>query len=75
VISNAERRTIYEALLEKSVDGKLKRGVTKLVASQFSVHLRSVQRIWKLADNKGVHVDVSSKKSRKLWAEENSSRL
>jgi len=63
VLSNPERRLIYEALLEKSVDGKLKRGVTSLVASQFSLHIRYVQRIWKLAENKGVHADVSSKRA------------
>jgi len=35
---------------------------TNLVASQFSIHIRYVQRISKHAKNKGVHVDVSSKK-------------
>jgi len=63
VLSNTERRLIYEVLLEKSVDGKLKKGVTSLVASKFSLHIRSVQRIWKLAENKGVHADVSSKRA------------
>ena len=34
-----ERRTIYEALLQRSIDGKLEKGVTKLVAAQFSIHI------------------------------------
>lgn len=54
-LSNAHRRIIYEALLEKSVDGKLKKGVTKSVALEFSVPIHTVQRIWKAAENKGVH--------------------
>ncbi|XP_050889102.1 uncharacterized protein LOC127094292 [Lathyrus oleraceus] len=62
MLSNSERRIIYEALLEKSVDGKLKKGVTKLVSSLFSVNIRTVQRIWKLAENRGVHADVTHKK-------------
>ena len=32
-------RTIYEALLQRSIDGKLEKGVTKLVAAQFSIHI------------------------------------
>lgn len=45
--SNDTRMAIYHALLEKSHGGKLKKGVTKMVASAFSVSLRTVQRIWK----------------------------
>ena len=47
ILSNDERRVICESLLLKSVDGKLKQGVTKIVASQFSVSMRTIQRIWK----------------------------
>ncbi|XP_050207586.1 uncharacterized protein LOC126657009 [Mercurialis annua] len=36
-------------LLEKSVDGKLKRGTTNIVAAKFSVSVRSIQRIWRQA--------------------------
>ena len=47
ILSNDERRAIYESLLLKNVDGKLKQGVTKMVASQFSVSMLTIQRIWK----------------------------
>jgi hypothetical protein len=52
MLSDSERRIIYEALLEKSVNGKPKLGTTKIAASQFPVNMRIVQHIWKLADNK-----------------------
>ncbi|XP_050212958.1 uncharacterized protein LOC126664553 [Mercurialis annua] len=61
-LSNNKRRDVYEMLLQKSVDGKLKRGVTATVASKFSISMRSVQRIWKrskLSEN----ADVSHKKT------------
>lgn len=47
VITNDERQAIYAALLEKSVNGKLKKKSTRIVAEKFSVPLRTVQRIWK----------------------------
>ncbi|KAL8107287.1 hypothetical protein AgCh_023913 [Apium graveolens] len=48
-LSNDDRRAIYIALLKKSVNGKLKWGTTKAVANEFSVTMRTVQRIWKRA--------------------------
>ncbi|XP_050229431.1 uncharacterized protein LOC126678580 [Mercurialis annua] len=56
-LNNDERRAIYDMLLEKSVDGKLKRGITNMVAATFSVSVRSIQRIWRQAkqtENGGV---------------------
>ena len=47
ILRNDERIAIYESLLLKSVDGKLKQRVTKMVASQFSVSRSTIQRIWK----------------------------
>lgn len=64
VLSNAERRMLYEALLERSVNGKLKKGVKRMVASQFGVSMRTVRRIWKKADNKGIYADVSHNMSK-----------
>ena len=63
ILSNDERRAIYESLLLKSVDGKLKQGVTKMVASQFSVSMRTIQRTWKQSKSNGIHVDVSHKRT------------
>ncbi|XP_074352653.1 uncharacterized protein LOC141691797 [Apium graveolens] len=48
-LSIDDRRAIYIALLKKSVNGKLKWGTTKAVANEFSVTMRTVQRIWKRA--------------------------
>lgn len=47
--------------MEKSSERKLKRGETRAVASQFSVSIRTVQRIWKQGKNDGPYVDVSHK--------------
>lgn len=52
ILSNTKRRIVYEALLEKTIDGKLNERMTKLVTSQFLVPICIVQRIWKFAENK-----------------------
>jgi len=56
ILSNTKRRIVYEALLEKTIDGKLNERMTKLVTSQFLVPICIVQRIWKFAENKWVHL-------------------
>ncbi|KAL7142187.1 hypothetical protein ABFS83_08G107200 [Erythranthe nasuta] len=48
-------------LLKRSINGKLKREVRKMVALQFSVSLRTVQHIWKQSD-KGRNNDVSHRR-------------
>ncbi|XP_058775250.1 uncharacterized protein LOC131649505 [Vicia villosa] len=58
-LSNDVRKAIYESLLEKSVEKNLKKGVTKFVASQFSVTMHTVQRIWKRGKENCVYGDVS----------------
>ena len=63
VLSNEERTTIYHQLLQKSVDGKLRRGITNVVASSFSVSRRTIQRIWKRAKESEIH-DVSHRKTK-----------
>jgi hypothetical protein len=63
VLSNEERKSVYHELLQKSVDGKLPRGVTKAVASSFSVSMRTVQRIWKRSKESEAH-DVSHRKTK-----------
>lgn len=65
-LSNEQRREIYNALLEKSVDGKLKRKTTTEVSNLFSVNLRTIERIWRQSKNTtdGVVVDVSHKKTK-----------
>ncbi|KAL6581619.1 hypothetical protein OROMI_007542 [Orobanche minor] len=58
---------IYQALLEKSVKGKLKKTTTKEVQEMFNVHnLRTIQRIWRMHKTTppGMKVDVSSRKAR-----------
>ena len=61
-MSNEERRAIYHILLQKSVDGKISKGVTNMVASSFSVSIRTIQRIWKQSKESGT-CDVSHKKT------------
>jgi len=48
-LSLQQHKLIYEALLQRSVNGKLKHGTTIGVASMFNVSARTVQRIWKQA--------------------------
>ncbi|KAK9133058.1 hypothetical protein Scep_012586 [Stephania cephalantha] len=49
--SDAERRAIYDALLQKSVDEKLKKGATHEVTMEFSVNIRVIQCIWKFTSS------------------------
>ena len=61
-------RQVYQALLARSKNGKLGKRDTSIVADQFGVHIRSVQRLWKrgktqLAQNIPVVV-ASQKKGR-----------
>ncbi|KAI5424708.1 hypothetical protein KIW84_030771 [Lathyrus oleraceus] len=63
ILSNEERMYIYHELLQKSVDGKLRKGATNEVASSNSVPLRTVQRIWKRAKESETR-DVSHRKTK-----------
>ena len=59
------RKQVYQALLARSKNGKLAKKDTRIVADQFGLHIRSVQRLWKrgihqLAQN--IPVVVASKK-------------
>lgn len=47
VLTNDVRQAIYTAILEKSVNEKLKKTSIRIVASLFPVSMRTVQRIWK----------------------------
>lgn len=66
VLSNDQRHAIYLALLKRSVNGRLKRGTTKAVAVEFTVNIRSVERIWKRAKETSSQgqVDVSHLKTK-----------
>jgi hypothetical protein len=64
-MSEEVRKQVYQTLLLRSKNGKLGKSDTKVVAAQFGVHLRQVQRLWKqgktaLANN--IPVDVGSRK-------------
>ncbi|XP_057418200.1 uncharacterized protein LOC130712381 [Lotus japonicus] len=59
-LTNDQRRVVYDMLLKKSVNGKLTKNATKDVASQLSIPIYVVQRIWKRAKDCG---DVSHKLS------------
>jgi DNA-binding transcriptional regulator YhcF (GntR family) len=64
-LTAAQRQQIYEALLEKSNRGKLKRNTTNEVAQMFNVNRHAVWRIWRQAKQcraNGVPVDISSRK-------------
>ena len=41
------RKQVYQALLATSKNGTLGKKDTRIVADQFGVHIRSIQRIWK----------------------------
>ncbi|KAJ0265244.1 hypothetical protein HA466_0015680 [Hirschfeldia incana] len=64
-LSNVERWAIYNALLERSHDGKLKTNTTRLVSELFLVSIRTVHRIWKQAKetSNGKEVNVCHKKT------------
>lgn len=47
MLTNEKRCAIYAALLQRGVNGKLKKKTTIDVASLFSVSKCTVQRIWK----------------------------
>ncbi|KAK1353633.1 hypothetical protein POM88_051998 [Heracleum sosnowskyi] len=47
MVTNEKRFAIYAILLQRSINGKLKKKTTRDVASIFSVSIRTVQRIWK----------------------------
>ncbi|GER43465.1 transposon protein, partial [Striga asiatica] len=67
ILTDDERWAIYHALLEKSVNGKLKKNTTKEVKDMFNIlELQSVQRIWKIhkRTSPGSEVDVSSREAR-----------
>ena len=71
-LSDKERQAIYEAILLRSVNGKLKRRTTTIVANLFNVNRCYVQSIWRIAKEclaAGVPVDVSCKR-KKLWSQE-----
>lgn len=40
------RKQVYQALLARSNNGRLHKKDTQIVANQFDLHLRSVQRVW-----------------------------
>ncbi|KAF0895919.1 hypothetical protein E2562_017562 [Oryza meyeriana var. granulata] len=46
LVLDEDRRRIYQTLLARSTNGKLKKHVTKEVVEQSGVHIRTVQRIW-----------------------------
>ena len=41
------RKQVYQALLARSNNGKLRKNDTAIVAEQFGLHIRTVQRLWK----------------------------
>ena len=63
-LSDTERQSIYQRLLQKSFNGKTKKGSICETAALFDVSPRTVRRIWHRAQHQvchGVTVDVSSK--------------
>ncbi|TVU13828.1 hypothetical protein EJB05_37259, partial [Eragrostis curvula] len=59
-----QRRAVIEALLAISVEGTLRNNGTSIVAHQFNMPLRTVQRIWERAEEcmrEGRPIDVSSR--------------
>jgi len=66
-LTDKERQAIYEALLLRSMHGKLKRRTTTIVANLFNVNRCCVQSIWRTAKKclaEGVPIDVSCKRKK-----------
>jgi len=66
-LSDRERQEIYEALLSRSVNGKLKRRTTTIVANLFDVNRCYVQSIWRTTKEclaAGVPVDITCKRKK-----------
>jgi hypothetical protein len=73
-VLHQQMQQIYEAMLDRSINGKQKRDSTTVVANQFNVSLRTVQGIWHRAKGcrqRGEPVDVSSKKPKHIGKEKN----
>ncbi|CAN6331900.1 unnamed protein product, partial [Urochloa humidicola] len=64
-LTTTQRQHIYEALLERSNCGKLRRNATKIVAELFNVNRHAVWRIWRRVKQcraNGLPVDIRSRK-------------
>ena len=64
-LTPTQRQQIYEALLERSVNGKLRRNSTNRVAELFNVHRSAMWWICKCAKqcrDTGISVDIGSRK-------------
>ncbi|GAA0173619.1 hypothetical protein LIER_27198 [Lithospermum erythrorhizon] len=66
MLSYNQRLMVYNVLLQKSVNGKLKKKHTNEVSDLLKLSLKTVQRIWKQHKNTppGRQVDVSQKKAK-----------
>uniref|UniRef100_A0A0A9GMZ7 DUF7769 domain-containing protein n=1 Tax=Arundo donax TaxID=35708 RepID=A0A0A9GMZ7_ARUDO len=65
-LTNTQRQEIYEALLATSNRGILNKDCTTILAEQYNVSIRTVQRVWnrsKECRSNGVPVEVSSRKA------------
>lgn len=64
-LTNEQRVQVYEALLQRSINLKLKRKTTTTVANLFSIPRSLVRSIWRKAmkcREQGVSIDLRSKK-------------
>ncbi|KAL7116842.1 hypothetical protein ACP275_03G031400 [Erythranthe tilingii] len=55
---------IYNMLQQKSDNGRLGKNVTRKVASQFSVSMRTIQRIWKQTEYGHAHANLYHRKTK-----------
>ena len=59
------RKQVYQALLARSKNGELGKCDTRVVAEQFGLHIRVVQRLWqrgKIPLAQSIPVNVASQK-------------
>ena len=64
-MSEEVTKQVYQTLLARSRNGRLRKHDTREVANQFGVHIRSVQRLWKRGKiplAQGIPVNVASRK-------------
>ncbi|WVZ83329.1 hypothetical protein U9M48_030490 [Paspalum notatum var. saurae] len=66
-VPNEIRKLIFQTLLARSTNGKLKRHVTKEVSVQFGVGIQCVQRIWKKGAGGKVHLLLFQQERCTMW--------
>ncbi|KAL7157635.1 hypothetical protein ABFS83_02G090600 [Erythranthe nasuta] len=63
-LTNDQRQAIYNMLQQKSDNGRLGKNVTRMVASEFSISMCTIQRIWKQTKYGHAHANLYHRKTK-----------